>query len=68
METERKFYISELRKRKGLTQDDMAKMLEISRTTYNFWERNFKKLPVSKANYIVKFLSDGELTLDNIIL
>ncbi|OUC52634.1 hypothetical protein B7939_01075 [Eggerthia catenaformis] len=61
------FYIYELRKRKGLTQQEVADYFNVSRTTYNAWEKNIKKLPVSKALEVIKYLSDGKCTLDDII-
>lgn len=66
MSKERKYYISEIRKRKGLTQLDCAKHYNVSLTTYNTWEKNFGSIPCSKAKEIVDFLSDGALTLDDI--
>lgn len=62
----RKFLIGEVRKRKKLTQLDCAKHYNVSLTTYNYWENNFGSIPASRAKDIVDFLSDGELTLDDI--
>lgn len=62
----RQFLIGEIRKRKGLTQLQCAEHYKVSLTTFNYWENNFGTLPASRAREIVDFLSDGELTLDDI--
>lgn len=46
--------IKSLRKEKGKTQDDMAKLLNIRRTTYGEYERGRIMPPMDK----IKFLSD----------
>ena len=62
-----KLEIGEVRKRKKLTQKDVADHFGVSLTTYNGWENNFGKLPVTKAKEIIDYLSDKTLTLDDII-
>lgn len=62
-----KLEIGEVRKRKKLTQKDVADHFGVSLTTYNGWEKNFGKLPVTKAKEIIDYLSDKTLTLDDII-
>ena len=65
-ETKRRFTIGELRRRKGLTQREVAKIFGVSLTTYNKWENSFGELPIRKANDLLCFLSDGKLTLDDV--
>ena len=50
-----KFYLNELRARKGLTQAEVAKDLGISVPTYNAWEKDFSKVTISKAIAIAKY-------------
>ena len=66
MEDKKTFYISELRKRKGLTQKDVADKFGVSLTTYNTWENSFGRLPVTKAKELVSYLTDDSLTLDDV--
>lgn len=65
-EEKRRFKIGELRRRKGLTQKEVAEIFGVSLTTYNKWENYFGELPVRKAKELVCFLSDNKLTLDDV--
>ena len=44
-----KFYLAELRARKGLTQAEVAKDLGISVQTYNTWEKDLSHVSISKV-------------------
>ena len=62
----RRYKIGEIRRRKGLTQKEVADYYGVSLTTYNKWENFFGDLPATRAREIVDFLSDGSMTLDDI--
>ncbi len=62
----RRYKIGEIRRRKGLTQKEVADKYGVSLTTYNKWENYFGDLPVTRAMEIVAFLSDDSMTLDDI--
>lgn len=65
-EPKRRFKIGELRKRKKLTQKEVASKFGVSLTTYNKWENSFGDLPARKAKEIVGFLTDDTMTLDDV--
>lgn len=48
--------IKEIRKRKGLTQEEMAQKLDIAQATYSQFETNAKSPNVYLANEIAKIL------------
>ena len=49
METSRKYTLKELRARKNETQEESAKALGISTTTYNAWEKDISNIAISKV-------------------
>lgn len=59
-----KFKLVEWRRAKGITQDEMAKMLGISKPTYVRWERKPDNITIGFANKIAKIF---ETDLSNII-
>ncbi len=44
--------LKKIRKANRLTQDDMANLLDCSRSAYNNWERKVNMLPLDKADQI----------------
>ena len=60
-----KFTIKELRRAKGISQEEMAQLCEITANTYRVWEDNPSEIKLSKAVIIAKRLGIG---LDDIIL
>lgn len=59
-----KFKLVEWRRAKGITQDEMAKMLGISKPTYVRWERKPDNITIGFANKIAMIF---ETDLSNII-
>lgn len=59
-----KFKLVEWRRAKGITQDEMAKMLGISKPTYVRWERKPEEIRIGFANKIAMIF---ETDLSNII-
>jgi putative transcriptional regulator len=54
-----------LRKKKGLTQDEMAKILTIGLSTYNQYENLQRGIPIQIAEKIASIL---DITVDEIFL
>lgn len=52
------FIIKSIRNKHGLTQDDMAKMLEMTRQNYNKLENNPTKASLDKIYKIFKLLEE----------
>lgn len=50
-----KFYISELRARKGVTQAQVAADLGISVATYNAWEKDISNVAISKVVALAEY-------------
>lgn len=49
------YSIKELRARKCKTQEEAAKDLGVSATTYNAWENNFGIVKISNARKVAKY-------------
>jgi len=47
--------LTELRNKRGLTQDQMADALEVKRPRYNSWENNIAKPDIEMVQKIAKF-------------
>lgn len=60
-----KFYISELRARKGTTQAQVAADLGISVATYNAWEKDISNVAISKVVALAEYFG---CTVDQIFL
>jgi DNA-binding helix-turn-helix protein len=60
-----KFYISELRARKGVTQAQVAADLGISVATYNAWEKDISNVAISKVVALAEYFG---CTVDQIFL
>lgn len=60
-----KFYISELRARKGATQVQVAADLGISVATYNAWEKDISNVAISKVVALAEYFG---CTVDQIFL
>lgn len=60
-----KFYISELRARKGETQAQVAANLGISVATYNAWEKDISNVAISKVVALAEYFG---CTVDQIFL
>ncbi|WP_071585438.1 helix-turn-helix transcriptional regulator, partial [Veillonella atypica] len=60
-----KFYISELRARKGATQAQVAADLGISVATYNAWEKDISNVAISKVVALAEYFG---CTVDQIFL
>ena len=52
---EMKFTLKELRARKNMTQDQVAKELGISTQTYNAWEKDISNVAVSKVQAVADY-------------
>lgn len=50
----------DIRKRRGYSQEQMAKMLEISRSTYSGYENGYFKPPIDIAIKIKKILKHSK--------
>lgn len=50
-----KYYLRELRARKGLTQAQVASDLGVSTTTYNAWERDLSNVAISKVQALAEY-------------
>lgn len=59
----RQYSAKELRARLDLTQAEMAEKLGITQQTYNAWEKNIAKVPISKVAAIARLCG---VTLDEI--
>lgn len=55
MVSEMQFTLKELRARKNMTQEQVAKELGISVQTYNAWERDVSNVAVSKVQAVADF-------------
>lgn len=55
MVSEMQFTLKELRARKNMTQEQVAKELGISVQTYNAWERDISNVAVSKVQAVADF-------------
>ena len=60
-----KFYISELRARKGAIQAQVAADLGISVATYNAWEKDISNVAISKVVALAEYFG---CTVDQIFL
>lgn len=60
---EMKYTLKELRARKDETQEETAKNLGISTTTYNAWERDISGVAVSKVYAVAEYFG---VTIDQI--
>lgn len=49
--------ISIARKESGITQEDMAKLLDISQPAYSYYEKGEKPIPLNKIKRISEILS-----------
>ncbi|TKJ06187.1 helix-turn-helix transcriptional regulator [Bacillus cereus] len=47
--------LAQLRKNKGLTQDQMANILDVKRARYNSWENNIAKPDIEMINKLARF-------------
>lgn len=56
--------LKELRKNKNLTQNDVAKILEIKQEQYQRYESGKRDLPL---NYLIKLSKFYNVTTDNIL-
>ena len=56
--------IKELREYEGLTQKEIAKQLNVSRSTYGGWESGKDMIPLGKLNELANFF---HVTLDSLI-
>lgn len=65
MEDVRQYTLKELRARKNMTQEQVAKELGISTQTYNAWEKDISGVAVSKVIAVANFfgVSLGEIFL-----
>lgn len=52
---EMKYSLKELRARKNMTQDQVAKELGISPQTYNAWEKDISNVAVSKVQAVADY-------------
>ena len=61
-----KYTLRELRARKNKTQEETAKDLGISTTTYNAWEKDISNVAVSKVFALSEYfgININELNLD----
>lgn len=53
--SEMQFTLKELRARKNMTQEQVAKELGISVQTYNAWEKDVSNVAVSKVKAVADF-------------
>lgn len=60
-----KFTIKELRRAKGISQEEMAQICEVTANTYRTWEDNPAEIKLAKAIVIANRLGIG---LDDIII
>ena len=60
-----KFTIKELRRAKGISQEEMAQICEVTANTYRAWEDNPAEIKLAKAIVIADRLGIG---LDDIII
>ena len=56
--------IEEFRKNKGLTQDDLAKLSDVSRASIGHWERGFRRPKVEQIQKMAAALSVKPAILD----
>lgn len=54
-----KFKLKELRARKNETQEDTAKALGVSLTTYNSWEKDVSNVAISKVSKLADHFNVG---------
>lgn len=61
----RQYTLKELRARKNITQEEMARNLGISVQTYNAWEKDVSNVSISKVQAIADFhgVTIGEIFL-----
>nr|DAH87087.1 MAG TPA: helix-turn-helix domain protein [Caudoviricetes sp.] len=52
-----KYYLREMRVRKGLTQAQVASDLGVSTTTYNAWEKDLSNVAISKVQALAEYYS-----------
>ncbi len=55
MDKEMQFSLKELRARKNVTQEKVAKDLGISVQTYNAWEKDISNVAVSKVQAVANY-------------
>lgn len=55
MVNEMQFTLKELRARKNMTQEQVAKELGVSVQTYNAWEKDISNVAVSKVQAVADF-------------
>jgi DNA-binding helix-turn-helix protein len=60
-----KFYLAELRARKGLTQAQVAADLGVSLPTYGAWEKDISNVAISKVVAVAAYFG---CTVDQIFL
>ncbi len=53
--------IKELRLEKGLSQQNLAKLIGVSQKAIDYWERNINE---PKASYIIMLVKTFEITFD----
>ena len=63
MEDITKYTLKELRARKNETQEEVAKKLGVSTTTYNAWEKDISNIAVSKVYAVAEYYG---VTIDEI--
>lgn len=54
----KKVTLKEFRFVEELTQQDMAKELDINQSTYSCYEREVREIPVHLMNYLLNFLAE----------